>query len=225
MPEDLLGALFHISQVQELEQFVLEVSDDKPTAGDLSWLAKSWFDSGPDGRSRAIELQRLAIEQASEDDLQFRVVLLTNLGMFAMAGNEYQAAVDAFDQAIELDPNYPTTRNWYSVFLAHTGRAEESLSELELALRLDPVNAIINAQVAYTYLHAARYEEALTSARDAVELDPGYIPARYYLGWAYQMNGQFEDAIREYLQVAQPLPLFRQVLAQAYAAAGRREEV
>ena len=59
----------------------------------------------------------------------------------------------------------------------------------------------------------------------ALEKDPRYIPARYYLGWAMQMNGQYAGAIRQYLRVAQPIPLFRQILAQAYASAGRTQEV
>ncbi|MCH9026658.1 MAG: tetratricopeptide repeat protein [Proteobacteria bacterium] len=217
----------YASMIQSIAYYEQAIAVDPDFAKAYSSLAEAWVLLAMWGYVDASEAMRNSLRAAQralqlDDSLPGTQVVLGSIAHWHEWNNE--KAEPHFRRAIKLDPNYPTTRNWYSVFLAHTGRAEESLSELELALRLDPVNPIINAQVAYTYLHAGRFEEAVTSAQNAVELDPGYIPARYYLGWGYQMTGQFEDAIREYLQVAQPLPLFRQVLAQAYAAAGRREE-
>ena len=218
----------YASMIQSIAYYQQAIAVDPAFAKAYSGLAEAWVLLAIWGYVDATEPMGNSMRAAQralqlDDSLPGTQVVLGTIAHWYEWDNE--KAETHFLRAIELDPNYPTARNWYSMFLVHTGKVEESLRELKLALKLDPVNAIINAQVAYTYLHAARYEEALTSARDAVELDPGYIPARYYLGWAYQMNGQFDDAIREYLRVAQPLPLFRQVLAQAYAAAGRPEEV
>ncbi|MCZ6911643.1 MAG: tetratricopeptide repeat protein, partial [Proteobacteria bacterium] len=217
----------YAAMIQSISYYEQAIAVDPDYAEAYSGLSEAWVLLAIWGYVDASEPMRNSMRAAQralelDDSLPGTQVVLGTIAHWYEWNNE--KAEPHFRRAIELDRNYPTARNWYSLFLVHTGRADESLRELELALRMDPVNVIINAQIAYTYLHAARFEEAVASALDAVELNPGYIPARYYLGWAYQMTGQFEDAIREYLRVAQPLPLFRQVLAQAYAAAGRREE-
>ncbi len=166
-----LQELFRRSQVQELEQFMLEVSDDKPTARDLNWVALSWFNSGPDGLSRAIEVQRLAIDQASQDDPQFRARLLTNLGVFALTGKEYQAAVDAFDQAIELDPNDALALNNAAfVYADRLGDPNKALGLAEHASELRPDDPLILDTLGWVRYHLQRFEEAEDALRRSVSL-------------------------------------------------------
>jgi tetratricopeptide (TPR) repeat protein len=167
-----LQELFGRYKMRELEQFVLEVSDDKPTTRDLSWLARSWFDSGgPDGRSRAIELQRLAIDQASEDDPQLRVHLLTNLGVFALTGKEYQAAVDAFDQAIELDPNNVLALNNAAFLYAERlGDPSKALGLAKHANELRPDDPLILDTLGWVRYHLQRFDEAEDVLRRSVSL-------------------------------------------------------
>ena len=189
----------YASMIQSIAYYQQAIAVDPDFAKAYSGLAEAWVLLAIWGYVDTSEPMRNSMRAAQralqlDDSLPGTQVVLGTIAHWYEWDNE--KAATHFLRAIELDPNYPTARHWSSMFLVHTGKVEESLRELKLALKLDPVNAIINAQVAYTYLHAARYEEALTSARDAVELDPGYIPARYYLGWAYQMNGQFDDSIR-----------------------------
>lgn len=168
---EALVELFRPQQVQELEQFVLEVSDDKPTALDLNWLATSWFTSGPDGRSRAIELQRLAIEQAPEDNPQFRVLLLMNLGKYALIGKEYQAAVDAFDQVIELDPNNTVALNNAAfVYAERLGDPSTALGLVKHAAELRPDDPSILDTLGWVQYHLQRFDEAEDPLRRSVSL-------------------------------------------------------
>ena len=218
----------YASIVQSISYYEQAIAIDPDYAEAHSGLAEAWVLLAVWGyvdAARPMANSRYAAQRALQldDSLPGTQVVLGAIAHWYEWDNE--KAEPYFRRAIELDPNYPTARNWYAVFLVHTGRVEESLRELDLALRQDPVSVIINAQVAYTYLHANRFEEAVSSAQEALELDSSYIPSRYYLGWSYQMTGRLEDAIRETLRVAQPLPLFRQVLAQIYAAAGRHDEV
>ena len=193
--------LFRRSQVQELEQFVLEVSDDKPTARDLNWLARSWFNSGPDGLSRAVELQRLAIEQPAEDDPQFRVVLLTNLGLFALAGKEYQAAVDAFDQVIELDPNDAVALNNAAFLYAERlGDPSKALGLAKRASELRPDDPSILDTLGWAGYHLQRFDEAEDALRRSLGLRESAV-SMYHLASVLFQQGRL-DAAQTYVNRA-----------------------
>ncbi len=69
-----------------------------------------------------------------------------------------------FQKAIELNPNYPTARQWYGEFLLVFGRFEESLAQLQEAQQLDPTSLIISSDLAAFYYTARRYDECLEQA-------------------------------------------------------------
>lgn len=216
------------AMVQSIDYYKRAIELDPDYADAYSGLAEAWVLLAIWGYVDSTEPLRHAAQAAAkalelDADLPGTQVALGSIAHWY--DWDHERAERHFLHAIELDSTYPTARNWYSIFLANTGRTRESLEQLQIALETDPANVIINSQVAYTYLHNGDFVKAVESANAALEKDPRYIPARYYLGWALQMNGQYAGAIRQYLRVAQPIPLFRQILAQAYAAAGRTEEV
>ncbi len=196
-----LQELFPRSQVQELEQFVLEVSDDKPTTRDLHWLARSWFNSGPDGGSRAIELQRRAIKEASEDVPQFRVLLLMNLGIFTLTAKQYQAAVDAFDQVIELDPdNSLALNNAAFVYAGRLGDPNKALGLAKHASELRPDDPSILDTLGWVLYHLQRFEEAEDALRRSVGLRES-ADSVFHLASVLFKQGRL-DAARTYVNRA-----------------------
>lgn len=216
------------SMMQSIEFYDQAILFDPGYADAWSGLAEAWVLAAIWGYIDAREPMERAMAAAQralalDDSLPGTYVALGAIAHWYEWNDE--EAERFFLKALEVDADYPTARNWYSIFLANTGRYQESLEQLSLALAVDPRNVIIKSQVAYTHLHAGEFELAAISASEALNIDARYIPARYYLGWAMQMNGQHTSAIRQTLRVAQPIPLFRQVLAQSYAASGRDEEV
>ncbi len=135
----------------------------------------------------------------------------------------WEKADELFKKALALDADYSNARNWYSVHLADQGRTDESLSQLTYALDHDPLNITLNAQVCYSNLMAHDFPAAMSSIEDTLKIDPNYIPALFYKAWTQQLSGDTESAIAGFLKVAQPLPVFRQILAGGYAAGGRNE--
>src|SRR5262249_61802602 len=59
---------------------------------------------------------------------------------YIMAGYDWDfaGAEREYKRAIELNPNYPTARDWYAEFLGLMGRATESITEMKRALELEP---------------------------------------------------------------------------------------
>ncbi|MGB2898244.1 MAG: tetratricopeptide repeat protein, partial [Candidatus Acidiferrum sp.] len=119
------------------------------------------------------------------------------LGWIEMADWNWSGAEQEFKRAIELNPNLPVARTWYSQFLSYMRRFEESLYQAEIARRLDPVSPDTNVHSAETYLNAGRVDEAIESYRKVVELEPNYYVAHHSLAQAYIEKGLYQQAIEE----------------------------
>jgi len=140
---------------------------------------------------------------------------------------DWPGAEREFRRAIELNPNYPTARQWYANYLSVLGRSDEAVSEIQREHALDPLNLIINTDVGTTYYYAGQYDRAIEEQRKPLELEPDFFLAHVYLGFAYLRKNLSEDAIREF-DVAQRLaadePDSIALRGYACAVASRRKE-
>jgi tetratricopeptide (TPR) repeat protein len=92
---------------------------------------------------------------------------------------EWESAERAYQQAIEQNPGYASSHEWYGILLYSTGRAIEGVIHAEQALELDPVSAIISSQLGQTLLMAGRPEDAIERFRETIALAPDWN-----LGWS-----------------------------------------
>jgi TolB-like protein/DNA-binding winged helix-turn-helix (wHTH) protein/Flp pilus assembly protein TadD len=140
---------------------------------------------------------------------------------------DWTGAKEAFEEAIQLDPNYATARQWYSLYLNAIGRSEEAIAEAREALRLDPLSPVIAMAVGSRLYHARRFDEAIEQFRKTLELDPNFVLAHHNLGRTHLLKGQYPQAV-EALEVARRLsgdqPARKAALGYAYALAGRQAE-
>jgi tetratricopeptide (TPR) repeat protein len=132
-----------------------------------------------------------------------------------------------YKRAIELNPNYATSHDWYSFYLAEMGRTEEAIAEGRRAQEVDPLSPRADTVVCWQLYFARQYDQALEQARKALELDADYIPAHWCSGVAYQQKGDFRQAVAE-LQRAVTLSggntETQAWLGYTYAVAGKRDE-
>lgn len=108
---------------------------------------------------------------------------------------DWDAAEREFKTAIELDPDYPTARQWYGELLSRLGRHDEAIAELKKAAELDPVSLIIASDLIYVYANARRYDEALEQINRTLAMDPGWEPALFLKSFVHEVTGDLEGAI------------------------------
>lgn len=108
---------------------------------------------------------------------------------------DYPGAEFEFKKAIELDPNYPSTRHWYSVLLRSLGRLNEALAESKRAQELDPLSLIINYNVGITLAIMRQYDQALVQFQNTLQLDSNYAVCYAALASVYEMQRKFNKAI------------------------------
>jgi Tfp pilus assembly protein PilF len=116
-----------------------------------------------------------------------------NRGVQAFKALQYAQAVERFERAIKLDPNFPTARlylamAYYSQFIPgaespeNQQMADHALEEFQNVLKQDPKNDVATKSIAILYFHLKKYDQAVQWYKKAIELNPKDKEAYYTLG-------------------------------------------
>lgn len=151
----------------------------------------------------------------------------TSLAYSYVQSWQWQKAESEYKRAIELNPQYPTTRHWYYLCLVEMGRMDEAMAEIKLARQLDPLSPIISFNVATAYLYSGDIDAALREGHKVIELDPAFARGHGVVGISLLKQQRFGEALGELEKAVELSPRDRQMirdLGYAYAAAGKRDQ-
>jgi TolB-like protein/Tfp pilus assembly protein PilF len=140
---------------------------------------------------------------------------------------DWLGAEKEFKRAIDLDPRYSISHEWYSLCLLAQNRIPESLTEMKQAVTLDPLSLIMNTMLGGVFYLSRHYDEAIQQFERTFELDPNFILAHHWLGLAYEQKGMHKEAIGESRKVADVLPGYSWPLATLgyiYGASGDKQQ-
>jgi len=125
--------------------------------------------------------------------------------LFLRAG-QLPAAVQLFDRALRLKPEFPRAHADLAIALWQQDRLPEAIDQLRIALRLDPRAAQAHTNLASLYAMTGRLSEAVAEFHQALALDPGNEVAHTNLGNALLQLGQVPEAMLEYRQALRLRP-------------------
>ncbi len=140
------------------------------------------------------------------------------LGLSLAMANRTDEALDAFDEAIRLNPRYVEAHLNRAVLLNHLGREEEAAHAMTRAEELGApdesgfpavvANKLANshAQLADEYRAAGALTEAIAEYERALELRPQFSDIRLALGRALLEHGDNEAAGRTLDEVLRQRP-------------------
>jgi TolB-like protein/DNA-binding winged helix-turn-helix (wHTH) protein/Tfp pilus assembly protein PilF len=139
----------------------------------------------------------------------------------------WEQAEQEFRRAIDLNPSYATTHQWYSHYLRAMDRLPEALQQAQQAQQSDPLSLSINTTLAARYRDLREFKQALEVDQRTLELDPNFAPGHELLASVYEQQGDFQAAIREWQKAStlskdNPTPLAH--LGRAYALSGSQDE-
>jgi TolB-like protein/DNA-binding winged helix-turn-helix (wHTH) protein len=140
---------------------------------------------------------------------------------------DWTGAEADFRRAIQLDPNYATAYQRYSLYLMAMGRVQSSLEQIDRARELDPLSISINFSDGWRLYLARQYGNAARQLRDTLEMDPANGLVHLILGQTYKYMGDSGAALtelREAARLSPGTPLMTGGLAAAYARSGNRAE-
>jgi tetratricopeptide (TPR) repeat protein len=127
--------------------------------------------------------------------------IYVSLGVAYKDHGDTHLALEAFEEAVRLDPSY--LKAWLNLGVTRTeqGEPEKALAALDRAKILAPGNPAVwyNRGVALEAL--GRMEEALEAYTRTAELDPGESPAYYSKGMLLSQVGRYEESVAAYQEV------------------------
>jgi serine/threonine-protein kinase len=152
------------------------------------------------GLSRAKEeaLKALALDDTlAEAHASLAWVAFIHEWDWETAGREYH-------RAIELDPRYPSARQWYAWYLIAMGRTSEALAEARQAVALDPASISIRRSLGWIHYYAREPDQAIDNVRKAIIANPTQQESHYILGQALMMKGSLGQARAAFREAAGP---------------------
>ncbi|HLK06142.1 MAG TPA: winged helix-turn-helix domain-containing protein [Candidatus Acidoferrum sp.] len=109
---------------------------------------------------------------------------------------DWTTAEKEYKRAIELDPNYATAHHWYAEELSLTGRAGESIAEIEFAKKLDPLSVIIATDRGVFLFYARQYDQAIEQFKTVLDMQPEF-PRGHMIENVYSQKQMYAEALAD----------------------------
>lgn len=118
----------------------------------------------------------------------------TAKGFVLASTQEFDAAEQSFQRAIQLNPTYVWARHYYSLLLMMVGRTDEALEQNRHALAAEAYSLPANATRGIILLQRGDYRSGERELQRTLALSPGYPLTRYYLATVLAAQGRYEEA-------------------------------
>jgi eukaryotic-like serine/threonine-protein kinase len=208
---------------KSIEYFNQAIEKDPSYALAYAGLADSWYSRGWYRHVEpkdAYEKARAAANRALELDPRLAEGHAILAAIKTVYDWDWQGAEREFKLAIELNPNYATAHQRYSLFLPALGRFDEAIAEARKARDVDPLALPVNENLGDVLYLARRYDEAIEQLRKTLELDPNYGVAHSTLSKVYEAQGRYEESLEERLKGSTPETVAQ--LRKVFAASGMK---
>jgi tetratricopeptide (TPR) repeat protein len=162
-----------------------------PSLPEILQKARGAYDSGHFSEAERRCTAVLALNGKSFEALHLLALTQAELG-------KHNAALDNYDRALAIRPNYADAHNNRANTLQRLGRFDEALESYRRALTIRPdyAEAFNNRGNALYCLN--RFDEALESYQQALEIRPDYADTLNNRGILFQELGRFDEALECY---------------------------
>lgn len=123
----------------------------------------------------------------------------TTLGLVIHeAEQDWKEAERQFQTAIDLNPNYATTHQWYAELLVQMGNIPKALYHFEKAAEIDPFSMPILTDRGFAYFTAGQPDKAIRILNGTIKKDPTFYRSYTYLAIIFEHQGKLEKAVEMY---------------------------
>jgi TolB-like protein/predicted Ser/Thr protein kinase len=202
--EAYLKGQFHLYKLTRpdlesaLQYFEFALDKDPNYAQVYAGIAMVWAGRQQQGfvsAGEATPRAKAAAAKALELDSTLAEVHYTLASIRSWIDWDWEGGEAEFRRAIELKPNDPYPRAYYSHLLYMMKRPEEAIGQIERALELDPLNALFRGFYAMDLMYARRYDDAIAILRDTLRTSPNDLVALSTLRSAFHMKHMYKEAL------------------------------
>ena len=121
-----------------------------------------------------------------------------NLGLTLANTGRIQEAIEHYEQALRIKPDYPEAHNNLAFALEKEGRTQEAIEHYEQALRIGTDNPEGHYNLGNALEQAGRYPEAIKQYEQALRIRPRFPEVHNNLAFALEKEGRMQEAIGHY---------------------------
>ena len=137
--------------------------------------------------------------QHAADVIPDNYMAITVLGSLFAAEGQLEEAMDHYQQALRLKPNYPEAHFFLGNALDKKGKLDDAIAEYRQALRFKPMLEQTHILLGAALARKKNYSEAREHYLSALELNPESAVAHNNLARLYQTDGELDPAVIHYL--------------------------
>jgi tetratricopeptide (TPR) repeat protein len=130
------------------------------------------------------------------------------LGVALHEKGDAAAALDQFEQALALQPDFEEASNNVGTMLLETGRATEAADAFRQAVKLDPGYAIAHFNLGNALRQGGQLPEAIAEFQQSLKLDPLNAEAENNLADALLAAGRNDEAFAHFARAAEISPTY-----------------
>lgn len=145
--------------------------------------------------------------------------VLNNLGDMYARHKDYQKAIEVFNKAIQLKPDYADAyhnlANTQTALYSNEKNEEylnEAINNYFLAIKYNPLLWQSHQNLGIIYFNTKQYDKAAEELNKAIEIDPSNLNLQYNLAIIYLNSQQAEKAREIFLSILKNDPNNRSVL-------------
>jgi tetratricopeptide (TPR) repeat protein len=136
-------------------------------------------------------------------------------------------AINQFQEAIRLAPDFAKPHNNLGFALDEKGQTDEAIDQFLEAIKLEPDLAEAHNNLGAALGRKGQTDEAINQFQEAIRLNPDFVKAHNNLGTAFLKKDQIDEAISQFVDVIRLNPNFVEahyVLGTALSRKGQTDE-
>ncbi|HTW90224.1 MAG TPA: tetratricopeptide repeat protein [bacterium] len=156
---------------------------------------------------KPLPLSLAPVSSGSIVDLRsFFAITYGSLATMCFTRSLWERAAEAYERALELNPESVETRTSLAICLLREQRPEDAIRELKACLELDPNSAMAHQQLGNAYTMQSNWPKATDSYKRALRISPDTAEVYNNLGFAYLRCGNDPQAVAAFEAAIQHRP-------------------
>jgi tetratricopeptide (TPR) repeat protein len=166
-------------------------SDDKHRAKEKSLLSPIPEKIKPQATERSDIKIKTEISTENNKNAEVHYNRGVNYGIFG----KHQEAVEAFKQAIKINPDYVEAHYNLGVALGESGMYKEAIAAYKQAIRINPNYSDAYVNLGVSHYKNGMYKEAIDAFKHAIRINSENADTYVNLGVAYGKSGMNKEAV------------------------------
>jgi protein O-GlcNAc transferase len=147
-----------------------------------------------------LEIQSESVDEQDETKKEYQALVINNLGIVFEQQGKLKAALEAYQQALSMKPDYTEAHYNLGTFFLQQGKFDVAVECYQQLLKIQPDHVHAHHQLGHAFKLQRKLDIAVKYYRQTISLNPNYVDAYNNLGNALYDQGNLEAAVESYQQ-------------------------